>query len=64
MITITIRTENAAFDGFSYHAEIARALRDLADRIATTHKSGSKVLDGNGNEAGRIVTTGKDARLL
>ncbi len=33
MLRLTIRTENAAFEDGTYSAEVARLLREAADRI-------------------------------
>lgn len=58
MITITIKTDNAAFqDGNRYH-EIARILRAMADQVEHNHTV--SVRDVNGNTCGTVKATGKD----
>jgi hypothetical protein len=48
----TIRTDNAAFqDGDDGAAEVARILRDIADRIENGSREGS-ARDINGNNVG------------
>ena len=56
MIKITIKTDNAAFsDG---RTELARILRDLADRFENSRAL--IVRDVNGNTCGSVTLTGKD----
>ena len=57
MIRIEINTDNAAFDGDGGRAEIARMLRDIADRvesgsIETDHEHLQGIRDINGNITG------------
>lgn len=57
MITITIETDNAAFDE-SPEVEVARILRKLADRVTTSGLDGDVILplkDLNGNSVGELV---------
>ena len=63
MITITIRTENAAFgpDPWDRHAEIARILHELANQIADGDVR--PPMDYYGNKVGTVETTGKDRDL-
>lgn len=51
-ITITIRTVNAAFDG-QESFEVARILRELADKIENGQEPNS-VMDYNGNKVGNV----------
>jgi hypothetical protein len=50
---IKINTENDAFQGGNGRAEIARILRELADKIEAG-ESPRTILDVNGNTVGRI----------
>jgi hypothetical protein len=56
MITITIKTGNAAFeDGEGY--EVARILRELAERIEdqpNLHNTYIPLMDYNGNKVGEM----------
>ena len=61
MITITIRTDNAAFQDGNRASEVARIVRDAADRIV--NRRALWLLDSNGNRVGRVVLTGKDREL-
>ncbi len=61
MITIRIRTDNAAFQDGNRADEIARILRKVADQIAR-HET-AKVYDVNGNRVGEVRLTGKDRTL-
>ena len=63
MITITIRTENAAFgpDPWDRHAEIARILRELANQIVDGGIRSP--MDFDGNKIGTVERTGKDRDL-
>jgi hypothetical protein len=61
-ITITIETLNAAFDDGNTGAEIARILRDFADKIDGSegyyndpiNLDGTKLRDINGNKVGTV----------
>ena len=57
--TLTIDLGNDAFNPPQYGPELARILRELAERLedATTSASGG-VLDANGNRAGTFKITG------
>jgi len=67
MITITIKTDNAAFDdGDNGRTEVARILRGLADKCEgekaqTCLPAG--VYDANGNKVGDVRLTGKDRAI-
>ncbi len=64
MITITIKTDNAAFEDGNRAAEVARILRHLADRIVTDlPPQPTKLLDRNGNTVGEVKLTGRDKSL-
>jgi len=63
MITITIRTDNAAFQGEDYHDELAHVL----ERIAAGLRSGHSMFnprDTNGNTVGAVKLTGQDKDRL
>lgn len=53
MIRIKIKTENAAFQDGNKRCEVARILRNLADKIESG-ESPSKLLDINGNCVGTV----------
>ncbi len=53
MVTITIKTGNAAFEGDNMNYEIARILRNLAEKIENDNMP-SKLMDINGNKVGTI----------
>jgi hypothetical protein len=54
MVTITIKTDNEAFEDRSF--EIARILRDIADKYESGQDmDGRAVMDFNGNRVGRIT---------
>jgi hypothetical protein len=61
MITITIKTDNAAFQD-NRHAEVARILRDLANRLDRGFTF-DRVQDVNGNAVGSVTLTGQARRL-
>ena len=61
MITITIETGNAAFSDGNRSAEIARILRELADKL--DRNATLCVYDVNGNRCGAVTLTGKDRNL-
>lgn len=55
-ITITIQTDNAAFEGLPLD-EVARILRDLAMRMAGNDPANFqqvRLLDANGNTCGKV----------
>lgn len=51
MITISIKTDNAAFGEFpgSKAAEVARILREIAWRMENGHTAPMRAADSNGN---------------
>lgn len=58
--TVEISTDSAAFDAVSggdWHVEIARILRDVADRVADYDEWG-RVYDVNGNFVGAFFASG------
>lgn len=68
MITITIKTDNAAFqtdsgDQYLCRQEVARILRTLADRLTAGERLPENLRDVNGNHVGNVIATGKDRRL-
>jgi hypothetical protein len=58
MFTVKIETGNAAFEPRP-HDEIARILRELADRIEAG-KFTRSLRDANGNTVGRVEWLGKE----
>lgn len=68
MITITIKTDNAAFGESSqdrtYGDEVARIFQHVAQQYAMYGTIRfSKVYDSNGNAVGDVRLTGKDRDL-
>lgn len=63
MITITIKTDNAAFSDGARDAEIARILRTLAEQV---ERGGGFNFprDINGNIVGNVKATGTDRDLV
>lgn len=61
MITITIKTDNAAFDdGVSGATEVARILRQMAAQLDESAAFRfNTVRDMNWNTVGRVTLTGK-----
>ena len=66
--TLTISTDNAAFhveevddeDGYyAPHWEVARLLREVADKIGVGHDRGP-IIDVNGNTVGGFAFTGDE----
>jgi hypothetical protein len=53
-VTITIETQNAAFDDAPAY-EIARILRDLAERFERDEIPPRILFDANGNAAGSVA---------
>ena len=53
MLTIRIKTSNAAFQDGNREAEIARILRELAERIESDEYP-AKLKDVNGNTVGTV----------
>ena len=58
MLTLRIRTDNAAFDGDARAPELARILRIAATAIERGTR-GAPLHDSNGNHVGRFDLTGK-----
>lgn len=57
MITITIKTDNAAFEDSGYGPEVARILEHMAELVSDWDGHGGlslPVLDLNGNKVGRL----------
>jgi hypothetical protein len=52
-MTITIKTDNAAFEGENKSYEIARILQELATKIENGNMS-PPVMDINGNKVGTV----------
>lgn len=61
MLTLKIRTDNAAFDGDDLAPELARVLRIVATSIEHGTR-GAPLHDINGNQVGRFDITGKAVR--
>lgn len=57
MVKITIKTNNAAFEGVGKKYEIARILRHLADKIEVCGCENSFLSDWNGNKVGECKIT-------
>lgn len=53
-VTITINTDNSAFQGPYKAYEIARILAELARNIESSGTIGWKLRDINGNQAGEV----------
>lgn len=63
MITITIKTDNAAF-GDDCPAEVARILNKIVVELMTADRvQFTGLYDVNGNKVGEVKLTGKDRRL-
>ena len=61
MITITIKTDNAAFGDSDYGPEVSRILAKLAREYRDYDRPQfAKVYDSNGNAVGKVTLTGKD----
>lgn len=54
MLTVKIKTDNAAFGGADKALELARMLREIAQKIERGHTEG-KVYDLNGNPVGAFA---------
>lgn len=62
MFKLEIDTGNAAFDNDGdgdRHGEVARILRELADRIEAGNRNG-QIYDVNGNHVGSFTLTSED----
>ena len=58
MFKLTFRTDNAAFSDYP-ELEIARILRETADRVEAGHAGLGHIHDFNGNTVGNFNTTRK-----
>ena len=56
MFTLTIETDNAAFGDGDGRAEVARILRDIADKVGVWQSYG-RCMDSNGNNVGEWELT-------
>lgn len=56
VVTITIKTDNAAFEA-SPGTEVARILRQLADRLMRGAVGDCPLMDSNGNKVGEMKST-------
>lgn len=54
-VTLTINTGNAAFDDGNREAEVARILREAADKIEAGYEDFT-LRDYNGNKVGTVTT--------
>lgn len=54
-VTLTIDTGNAAFDDGNREAEVARILREAADKIEAGYEDFT-LRDYNGNKVGTVTT--------
>ena len=57
LFNITIDSENAAFTGDNAGPELARILRNIAERVSTDLPDDAtmKIYDVNGNAVGRVT---------
>lgn len=55
MFTVTIATDNAAFDDDNGRNECARILRELAGRLESGSETTGRLMDCNGNSVGRFA---------
>lgn len=62
MLQIRFDTENAAFDDGNRECEVARILRELADKIENGGATGmfQNVFDANGNVVGTFKLTNQE----
>ncbi len=62
-ITITINTDNAAFEDYGLESEVARILKryasELEDGLINVSVGPRNLHDINGNAAGKVTITGK-----
>lgn len=56
-VTITINTENAAFNPYPAH-EVARLLREIEKRLRKDGPDDFPIYDTNGNKVGRVEWEG------
>ncbi|MCR4308102.1 MAG: hypothetical protein NUV80_06095 [Candidatus Berkelbacteria bacterium] len=61
MMTIKIFTENQAFDGENYNSEVARILREIANKLESGLHPGNGLIanDINGNPVANVTTQGR-----
>lgn len=59
-VEIVMRTENAAFTGGNARAEVARILREVADKIEEGDRDEGRCMDVNGNGVGTWSATDLD----
>ncbi len=57
MITITIKTANAAFSQGNYDSEVSRILEKLAKQIRIGGLTETPLMDLNGNKVGLVRDT-------
>lgn len=57
MVKITIKTDNEAFDGVGKKYEVARILRELADKFEVYGCEDVNLFDWNGNQVGECKIT-------
>lgn len=55
-VRLTIETDNAAFDDGNRDNEVARILREAADRIENGSQDDFGLYDFNGNKVGNLTT--------
>ena len=53
MVKIEIKTGNDAFQDGNYYEELAKILRELADKIEHGNEP-EKLMDSNGNAVGKV----------
>ena len=55
LVQIEIKTDNAAFDEPDTDTEVARILRELADKIESVGLDDMSLRDFNGNTVGSVI---------
>jgi len=62
MFTLTIQTENDAFQDGNAARELARLLRRVAQRLPVMDEGSGRIQDSNGNTVGRweLVNTSRE----
>mgnify|MGYP001614929809 CR=1 FL=1 len=63
IITVTIRTENAAFGDGNKAQEVARLLHALANTLVIYGTAPARLVDLNGNRVGTVTMTKPDREL-
>ena len=53
MVKIEIKTSNEAFQDGNFNYELAKILKELADKIENGYEP-EKIMDSNGNTVGKI----------